>query len=129
VLLVFAVAVGAAVAVLLSHRREEGASGWAWFTIWAIVSGLFVLALLGGFTIGIFIAPFAVASFLWVDKRAPHGAEALGSLVGLGATLILLGQVPGWTYAYVAGVVSILAGICGFAAALTRRERLTSGAA
>jgi hypothetical protein len=129
VLLVFAIAVGAAVAVVVSHRREEGASGWAWFTLWAIVSGLFVLSLVGGFTIGVLIAPFAVASFFWVDRRVPHGAEALGSLVGLGANLVLLGQVEGWPLAYAAGAASILAGICGFSAALTRRERLTSGAA
>jgi hypothetical protein len=122
VLLVFAVAVGAAVAVVVSHRQED-AGGWAWFTLWAIVSGLFVLTFLGGFVLGILIAPVAVASFMWVDRRVPHGAEALGSLVGLGANLVLLGQVQGWTACYAAGAVSIVGGISAFAAALTHRDR------
>jgi hypothetical protein len=45
---------------------------------------------LTGFSVGLFVLPFAAAILLFVARRSPHALEALGFLVGAGGVLLVL---------------------------------------
>jgi hypothetical protein len=49
--------------------------------------------LVTGFSIGLFVLPFAVAVLLVAARRAPHLAESVGFLSGVGGTLLAIGVI------------------------------------
>jgi len=79
-----------AVGVILWRNRSAAADqGWAWFAAWSLAGALFTVSFLSGFSIGLFILPFAAATLIWVARRAP-GRETIGFLEGIGAVLLLI---------------------------------------
>jgi hypothetical protein len=103
--------------------------GWPWFAAWAGAGALAVFAFLTGFSIGLFVLPFAVVALVVVWGRTRGGWEALGLLAGAGAIALLiaalhadpenrgLDPVP-WL---VAGLLLVGAGAGGYAVAKGRR--------
>src|SRR5688572_19770646 len=97
--------------------------GWPWFAAWAGAGALTTLAFLTGFSIGIFVLPFAGVAWL-VALRGGVGAQMLGLLAGAGAIALLvaalhadpdnrgLDPVP-WL---VTGLALVAAGTLAFAA-------------
>ena len=70
----------------MSERRRS----WASFAAWAIAGGLSTVAILTGFSIGIFVAPVALLVVWLAVRRASRGAELLGLAAGVGAILLLV---------------------------------------
>ena len=113
--------------VLIVRRRDAAAdlgNGWPWFWAWAASGGLLFFSFLTGFSIGLFILPFAAVLLVWTARRSPHAEEALGFLTGVGVVLLLLSDLNDWRSAFVFGIVLTLAGALGYAGALTHRQRL-----
>jgi hypothetical protein len=105
--------------------------GWRWFGAWTGAGALTVFALLTGFSIGLFILPFAVVALVAVWRRTRGGWEALGILVGAGAIALLIAAIHAdpdnrgldpvpWL---VAGLLLVGAGAGGYAAARRRPSR------
>jgi hypothetical protein len=80
----------AAGALILKRRGHREGRGWRWFAVWLAAGGVFTFSFLTGFSIGLFVLPFAAALLLYVAWRSPHVTEALGSVAGVGATLLLI---------------------------------------
>lgn len=77
-------------ALMWRHRDEVGGRGWLWFVVWAIAGFLMSFSLISGFSIGLFILPFAGGLLLWVARRSPHPLQASGFVAGVGVTALLL---------------------------------------
>ena len=60
------------------------ATGWPWFLAWALAGALCALALVSILSIGIFIAPLAVAAIVLVARMSSGGPELLGLVTGAG---------------------------------------------
>jgi hypothetical protein len=106
-ILLYAVVVLAAVVVAARRRDRAGGRGWAWFGAWCAAGGLFTFSLLAGFSIGLFVLPLAAALLLYVAARAPHFAESLGFVAGLGAVVLAVDLV--------AGLAGVAVGVAGYA--------------
>lgn len=65
------------------------ASGWRWFSAWAIVGGLLFFSYLTGLSIGIFVLPFALLGLWLVTQVSRAWPELLGAASGAG--LLCLG--------------------------------------
>ena len=77
-------------AIVIRRRGHPEGRGWLWFAAWVAAGGVFTFSLLTGFSIGLFILPFAAALLLYVAWRSPHLAEAVGFVAGVGTTLLLV---------------------------------------
>jgi hypothetical protein len=78
------------VAVAVAHRSQRAGRGPAWFAAWALSGAVFAFSLATGFSIGLFILPFAAALLLWVASRAPRRHEASGFLLGVAGIVAFL---------------------------------------
>ncbi len=65
-------------------------AGWTGFVAWALAGGLFVFAVLSGFSIGLFLLPLAGVVLWLVARRASGWPEILGLGAGLGAVCLLV---------------------------------------
>lgn len=80
-----------AVFVVMSAPGDPNTGrGGSWFWTWAAAGALFAFSFLTGFSIGLFVLPFAAALLLWVARRSPHGAERTGFAAGIGSVLLLI---------------------------------------
>ncbi len=114
------------VAIALILRRREispGGEGWTWSWRWAASGALLFFSFLTGFSIGLFILPVAAFVLVSTAVHSAHAAEALGVILGVGLVLLLVASIDDGRAWYVAGIALSLAGVFGYAAALTRRER------
>jgi hypothetical protein len=128
VVVLFPLLVIVAIALIVRrHATTSGGEGWPWFLAWTASGALLFSSFLTGFSIGLFILPFAAVVMIWTAGRSPHGAEALGFLLGVGLVLLFIASVNSWRGWHVAGIGFCLAGVFGYAAALTHRERSTAG--
>jgi hypothetical protein len=76
---------------LAAWRRDEpGGRGWPWFLAWALAGFLMSFSLVSGFSIGLFILPFAAVALFWAAWRSPHLLEAAGFLAGIVPTAALV---------------------------------------
>ena len=137
-------------------RRDSGHDmlmndrpGWLSFCTWAEAVALLTLAVLGAWSIGILVMPFALV-FLWLAVRRTHAWPewVMGGPLGLGATLLFIAYlnrgyvpcIPSGTMIrsqgfyqcggldpapwLAIGAILVIAGITGFSAA--RRTRQSS---
>jgi hypothetical protein len=72
------------------RRHQAGGRGRVWFLVWIVAGFLMSFSLITGFSIGLFILPFAAATLIWVARRAPHLREAAGFAVGIALTAALI---------------------------------------
>ena len=117
------------VAAIVLIVKQRGAAtgrgeGWPWFWAWTATGGVLFFSLLTGFSIGLFILPFAAVLLVWTARRSPHAEEALGFLTGVGIVLLHISRLNDWRSAFVVGIVLTLAGALGYTGALTHRQRL-----
>lgn len=89
-ILLYPLVVAGAVAVLWRRRGAAEGRGWRWFAAWCAAGALFTFSFLTGLSIGLLVLPFAAAAVLFVAWRAPHVLETLGSVAGVGVTLLLV---------------------------------------
>ncbi|MEX2210837.1 MAG: hypothetical protein WD689_03640 [Gaiellaceae bacterium] len=80
----------AVVIVMARSRGRAGGRGWRWFATWTAAGALFTFSLLSGFSIGLFILPFAAGGLIFVGARSPHLAESLGFVAGVGALALVV---------------------------------------
>jgi hypothetical protein len=80
-------------AVMWRHRNESGGRGWPWFLAWIAAGSLMSFSLITGFSIGLFILPFAGGALIWVARRSPHLLQASGFVAGIGATALLIAAI------------------------------------
>jgi hypothetical protein len=80
------------VAAGLAWRRHgrPGGRGWWWFLAWCLAGLLMTFSFVTGFSIGLFLLPFAAAALIWVALHSPHLREASGFVAGIGATALLV---------------------------------------
>lgn len=64
--------------------------GPVWFGAWLAVGAALTLSFLAGFSIGLFVLPFALVLLAIVATRAPRLPEALGFVSGIGVALLLV---------------------------------------
>ncbi|SRR6266540_4045712 len=81
---------GAVILLVKSRQRGQGATGWRWFAAWALAGALFMLSLLTGFSIGLFLFPAAALAVFWLAVNAPHGRDVAGFLAGIAAVLLVI---------------------------------------
>jgi hypothetical protein len=63
---------------------------WKAFVAWSLAGGLLVFSVLTGFSIGLFVLPFALAAVLVTAKRASAWPEALGVVAGAGVVSLVI---------------------------------------
>lgn len=63
--------------------------GWRWFAAWFCAGGLLFFAVLSGFSIGLFLMPFAVVGCIVLARATGLGPPILGVVSGTG--LVCLG--------------------------------------
>ncbi|MGH3023512.1 MAG: hypothetical protein ACRDNI_07650 [Gaiellaceae bacterium] len=63
--------------------------GWRWFAAWICAGGLLFFAFLTGFSIGLFLFPFAVVGCVLLARATGLGPPMLGVVSGTG--LVCLG--------------------------------------
>jgi hypothetical protein len=81
---------GAVVLLLKSRQRGQGVTGWRWFAAWALAGGLFMLSLLTGFSIGLFLFPAAAFAVFWLAVNAPRTRDVAGFLAGIAVVLLVI---------------------------------------
>lgn len=74
--------------ILLAPDGSVEGRGCRWFWAWTGAGFLFMFSLVTGFSIGLFVAPFALAGLLTVAWRSPHQAERAGLALGTGLVLL-----------------------------------------
>jgi hypothetical protein len=84
---------GALILLWKSRARGLGAAGWPWFAAWAVAGAVFMLSLLTGFSIGLFLFPAATVAIFWLAVNAPYLREVSGFLIGLGAVLLVVALI------------------------------------
>lgn len=90
VIILYPLVVGAAFVVLLRRRDRTGGRGWRWFGVWGAAGMLLTFSFLTGFSIGLLVLPLAAAALVFVASRAPHFAESIGFLGGVGGVALLV---------------------------------------
>jgi hypothetical protein len=75
----------------------EHAVGWRWFAAWGLAGGLLFFAILTGFSIGLFVLPFAALAVWFVGRSAARWPEMLGVALG-GAAVCLAVAAANWDY-------------------------------
>jgi hypothetical protein len=79
---------------------RTGQAGWQALVEWALAFALLALTLIGAASIGMFVAPFAIAAMVFAVRRNRDWPEAaLGGSAGAGATCLFIayrnrGYVP-----------------------------------
>jgi hypothetical protein len=76
--------------VLARNRGRSGGRGWRWFAAWWAAGGLFAFSFVTGFSIGLFVLPFAAAALFFVASRAPHLWESTGFAGGVGMLAVVV---------------------------------------
>lgn len=93
-ILVFPLLLVAAMFFTLRRVGDRGSSSggarWRWFAAWSAAGAVTTFSFLTGFSIGIFVLPFAAVLLLWVARHAPQPSDALGFVGGIGAVLLLI---------------------------------------
>jgi lysylphosphatidylglycerol synthetase-like protein (DUF2156 family) len=80
-----------AAAVLVARGRDTSRGrGLRWLAAWAVAGAAMTFSFLTGFSIGLFVLPFAAAVLVLVARRSPHPREALGFLAGAAGVLLLV---------------------------------------
>jgi hypothetical protein len=79
-----------AAALMRRHRADPGGRGLRWALVWIAGGFLTSFSLITGFTIGLFVLPFAAAVLIWVARRAPHLPEAVGFVGGIAVTVLVV---------------------------------------
>jgi hypothetical protein len=90
VVLLYPLVLVAALVVLWRRRDRKAGFGWRWFGAWGIAGFLFTFSFLTGFSIGLLVLPFAAGALFFVASRAPHFAESIGFLGGVGSESLLV---------------------------------------
>ena len=65
-------------------------TGWKAFVGWSLAGGLVAFAWITGFSIGVFVLPFAVAAVLVTAMRASGWPEAIGVVAGAGVVSLVI---------------------------------------
>jgi hypothetical protein len=65
-------------------------TGWKAFVAWSLAGGLLVFALLTGFSIGLFVLPFALVAVFLVAMSASWWPEVIGVVAGAGAVSLVI---------------------------------------
>jgi hypothetical protein len=89
-IVLYPLVVGAAFVVLWRHRDRTDGRGWRWFGAWGAAGMLLTFSFLTGFSIGLLVLPLAAAALFFVASRAPHFAESIGFLAGVGGVALLV---------------------------------------
>jgi hypothetical protein len=101
-------------------RRES----WLAFAAWTVAGALAVFAFLSGFSIGVFVLPFAVLALAAAARVAGGGAGLLGLPAGAGLVFLLIAALtydPGDSAPWLlAGLAFVAASSAAFAAARRR---------
>jgi hypothetical protein len=63
---------------------------WRGFVAWALAGGLLFFSSLTGFSIGLFVLPFALLGVLLVARYSSRWPEAIGVAAGIGAVCLLV---------------------------------------
>lgn len=69
---------------------ERERQGWPWFLAWALAGGLLFFAVLSGFSIGLLVLPFALATVWLVERSGRSWPELLGAVAGVGLVLLVV---------------------------------------
>jgi hypothetical protein len=117
-ILLYPLVLGAAIVLVVRRGGAGHRTGWPWFLAWTASGALFFFSFLTGFSIGLFVLPFAAVLLIWTARRAPHWAEGSGFLLGVGLVTLLVGWLA-------PGVVVSLVAVSAYGTALARRERLS----
>ena len=64
-----------------ANGRPQRIEGWAASVAWALAGALFCVSLLTGFSIGLYLFPFAALATMWLAANAA-GREAIAFPVG-----------------------------------------------
>jgi hypothetical protein len=98
-ILVFPLALAITAVILWRARGRPGARGrgFRWFWAWSVVGAALCFSFLSGFSIGVFVLPFAVPLLWLVLRGSPRWAESIGLLEGVGLTLLLVACLN-WDY-------------------------------
>ena len=83
------------VATLIALRNAKrgvgfGGTHWPWFAAWSVAGGLLAFSFVTGLSIGLFVLPLASVVLVWVARRTPRLADALGFVEGVGALCVLV---------------------------------------
>jgi hypothetical protein len=101
-------------------------SGWRWFAAWALAGALLAFAFLTGFSIGLFVLPFALLALVLVARWSSGGGEMLGAVTGAGLVCLLVAALaddPGDSAPWLlAGLAFVVAGVLPYAALRRRAE-------
>jgi hypothetical protein len=76
--------------ILLAPGGSSEGLGCRWFWAWAAAGVLFMFSVVSGFSIGLFIAPFALVFLLALARHSPHRAERAGLALGAGFVLLFI---------------------------------------
>jgi hypothetical protein len=81
-----------ALVVLWRAGRRPGGEGRGcrWFWAWSLVGAGLCFSFLTGFSIGLFVLPFALLLLWFVLSRAPRWRESIGFVEGVGLVLLLI---------------------------------------
>jgi hypothetical protein len=82
-----------AAGLMWRHRNEIGGRGWGWFLAWIAAGFLMSFSLITGFSIGLFILPFAGGALIWVARRSPHLLQASGFVAGIAAAALSIAAI------------------------------------
>jgi hypothetical protein len=97
VIVLWVLLIGLAGWLVRQHRLEvdppRGRARAMWFALWALAGFLTSFSAATGLSIGLLVLPAAAVSLLWVARRAPHYPEALGFLLGIGVTVLVITAV------------------------------------
>lgn len=83
------------VAIVIAVRTTEPGVGppgthWPWFAAWSAAGAALTFSFLAGLSIGLFVLPVAAVLLVWVARRAPRPADALGFVAGVGVLLVVV---------------------------------------
>jgi hypothetical protein len=65
-------------------------TGWGRFAVWALAGAFLFFALATGFSIGLFVLPFALLALWLVARRGRIWPEVLGAVAGAGVIVLLV---------------------------------------
>jgi hypothetical protein len=91
-ILVFPVALAIAVVILWRSRGGSGdqGNGCRWFWAWSLVGAALAFSFLTGFSIGVFLLPFALLLLGLVVYLSPRFPESIGFFEGVGLLLLVI---------------------------------------
>lgn len=72
----------------MKPAATRSAAAWGWFVAWFFAGALCALAVLGAFTIGIFVVPIAGALIVFLATRRGATAGISGLVSGLGLPVL-----------------------------------------